>query len=640
MKKIAPIIAILFVAIFAFSSSVFAQSSLESYTDRLLATLDQEINTINDFVSIYDRADFDSEFGISLFQSKINLYRSSFLSLLAFYSSALPADAPLELKNAVNLAQGGTEQIIQGINVIDSALDTRSNTELQRGQNLLNNGTDQVNSAIKKYNAWVDSYNTEIQAQGGEPLDTSSLGANSAFATTWKYAKPLAYLYVYLFVAGLILTFVFRARLKSLISGKTKEFKGAPVYGIHLVLLFPYLYTLLVFLILIVWDIALIGILYITYSPSIHLGILIGIVVVVLGTAWAILKGFFAAKKRNILGTKIIREDQPKIWEICDRIAKEVGTKPVDEIYISPQPGIGVHLSGGLFSLLIARTKRTLTIGMPSISSLSISEMEAILAHEFGHFSNKDTAWNSLTFTMGGALQNTWETIPKPSGGDGFSLVALVIALNPALWILAAYRILFNVMTSGFSRIREVLADKTAIALFGYQNFTNGLMRVARNDYVFSSYFVPEMLKMLTEEGKMYTNIFQTMDQTYKSIKQNHLTDIDKSILEQEKPSIFDSHPAMKDRLAYAKQFEVQPEHKTDNADFKTLFKDWDNVSKNMSDLYTYYLAALTGNKKLIDPNMCKRCGGEFREGFILPNGLCAECDKLEKDSEGKNEQQ
>ncbi|MCD6337045.1 MAG: M48 family metalloprotease [Candidatus Marinimicrobia bacterium] len=597
MKKSILIIAMLFIALFASSSSAFAQSSLENYTDRLLATLDQEIDTINDFVSVYERADFDSELDISLFQSKINSYRSDFNSYLSFYKSSLPANAPSDLKSAVSTAQRGTELIIQGINAIDSALDSRSNAELQRGQNLLNNGTDQVNNAITKYNAWVDSYNAEIQAQGGEPLDTSSFGADSTFATTWKYAKPLAYLYLYLFVAGLILTFAFRARLKSLAKGKTKEFKGAPIYGIHLLLLFPYLYALLAFLVLVVWDIALIGILYVTYSPRIHLGILIGIGVVVLGTGWAILKGFFAAKKRNILGTKITSEDQPKIWEVCDRIAKEVGTKPVDEIYISPQPGIGVHLSGGLFSLLIGRTKRTLTIGMPSISSLSVSEMEAILAHEFGHFSNKDTAWNSLTFTMGGALQNTWETIPKPSGGNGFSLVTLVIALNPALWILAAYRLLFSVMTSGFSRMREVLADKTAIALFGYQNFTNGLMRVARNDYVFSSYFVPEMLKMLTEEGKMYTNIFQTMDQTYKSIKQNHLADIDKSILEQEKPSIFDSHPSLKDRMAYAKQFEVQPEHKTDNADFKTLFKDWGNVSKNMSDLYTYYIAILTGHK-------------------------------------------
>lgn len=631
MKIFSKITLIILLATFGFASNAFAQSGLTNYTEQLLSNFDREIDTVNDFVSAYQNADFENDFSVSLFQQKLPSYRNSFNGFLNFYKTATPSDVPTELREAVNLAITGTEQIIRGINSIDSALDNRSNTELQRGQDSLNAGTAQVNNAISKYNSWVDTHNAQVKAEGGTPITTTAdIGADSAFSTTWGYAKPLAYIYVYLFIAGLILSFIFRSRLKSLVSGKTKEFKGAPFYGLHLVALFPYLYALLAFCLLIVWDIALIGILYVTNAERIHLGILIGIAVVVFGTAWAILKGFFAGRKRNVLGTKITREEQPKIWETCDKIAKEVGTKTVDEIYISPQPGIGVHLSGGLFSLLIGRTKRTLTIGMPSISALSISEMEAILAHEFGHFSNKDTAWNSLTFTMGGALQNSLETIPKPWGG-GANLSTLIIALNPALWILIGYRILFSVVTSGFSRMREVFADKTAIALYGYKNFTNGLMRVARNDYVFSSYFVPDMLKMLTEEGKMYTNIFHTMDQTYKSIESNKLTDIDKSILDQEKSSMFDSHPLMKDRMSYAKHFEVEQKHKTDAAEFKTLFKNWDEVSKSMSDLYTYYIAVLTGNKKLVSPNMCKKCGNEYREGFILENGLCAECDRQEK---------
>lgn len=596
MKNLFKIALLGLTMIFALTPSAFAQSDLTNYTERLLNNFEQEIDTVNNFVSAYENADFENDFSISTFQSKLGPYKNSFNGFLSFYKTATPSDAPSELRDSVNLAIAGTEQILRGINSIDSALDNRSNDELQRGQDLLNAGTAQVNSAISKYNAWVDSHNTQVKAEGGTPITTSDIGADSAFSSTWAYAKPLAYIYVYLFVAGLILSFIFRTRLKSLVSGKAKEFKGAPLYGLHLVALFPYLYALLAFCLLIVWDIALIGILYVTSAERIHLGILIGIVVVVFGTAWAILKGFFAGKKRNVLGTKITKEDQPKIWETCDKIAKEVGTKTVDEIYISPQPGIGVHLSGGLFSLLIGRTKRTLTIGMPSISALSISEMEAILAHEFGHFSNKDTAWNSLTFTMGGALQNSFETIPKPWGG-GANLSTLIIALNPALWILIGYRILFSVVTSGFSRMREVFADKTAIALYGGSNFTNGLMRVARNDHVFSSYFVPDMLKILTEEGKMYTNIFQTMDQTYKSIESNKLVDIDKSILAQEKSSMFDSHPLLKDRMEYAKHFEVGQKHKTEVAEFKTLFKNWDEVSKNMSDLYTYYIAVLTGHK-------------------------------------------
>jgi Zn-dependent protease with chaperone function len=229
------------------------------------------------------------------------------------------------------------------------------------------------------------------------------------------------------------------------------------------------------------------------------------------------MKGFFAGKKRSVFGIPVTRAEQPEVWETCDKAAKRVGTIRVDKIYISPQPGIGVHLSGGLLSLLIGRAKRTLTIGLGSIPCLSISEGEAILAHEFGHFSNKDTAWNSLTFTMAGALQNTLITMPNPWNSSGW--IKLTSALNPALWVLLGYRFLFAVVTSGFSRTREVFADKTAIGLYGYKNFVTGLMKVGRNDYLFSGHLVPQMVKILTEEGKIFTNLFYVLEQMHKSME-------------------------------------------------------------------------------------------------------------------------
>lgn len=634
MKTYIKFTLVILLVIFGFANFVFAQSDLKNYTEQLLSNFDKEIDTINNFSDAYQKADFQNDFSVSLFKSSIKTYKNSFNGYLSFYRTSL-SSAPTELKDIVNTAISGTEQIISGLDSINNALNNQDNAELQRGENLLNGGTSQVNGAIKKYNSWVDTQNTQAQTSQSSSVSSDDLGIGSAFSSTFHYGKPLLYLYIYLIIAGYILSTNFRTKLKKLVSGKIQStsFKGTALYGLHLIVLFPYLYILLAFSVLLVWDFALVGILIISNAERIPLALPIALLVVVLGSFWAILKGFFGSKKRNILGVPLKREEQPKVWELCDKVAKEVGTKSVDEIFLSPQPGIGVHLSGGLFSLLIGRTKRTLTIGMGSISSLSTSQMEAILAHEFGHFSNKDTAWNSLTFTMAAALQNTLSTMPTPwnSGDSGY--MKAVAALNPALWVLLGYRLLFSVVTSGFSRMREVFADKTAIALYGYKNFTDGLMKVARNDYVFSSYFVPDMIKMLTEEGKMYTNLFHTMDQTYESIEQTKLTDIDKSILDQEKSSMFDSHPLMKDRMSYANHFEVNAKHATNNNDFKNEFVNWDEVSKSMSDLYTYYLAVLTGNKKLVSPNMCKKCGSEFREGFILENGLCVECDKLEKDN-------
>ncbi len=418
-----------------------------------------------------------------------------------------------------------------------------------------------------------------------------------ALRSTQFYGKPLLFLYAYLLIAGFILSWNFRSKLTRLVKGaiEARGFRGTALYGLHLTVLYPYLYALLAYSIILVWDFALVSFWVVSNLGRIPIILIIVLVIVVIGSFWAILKGFFGSKKRNVFGIQLKREAQPQIWQLCDKVAREVETKTVDEIFLSPQPGIGVHLSGGLFSMLFGRTKRTLTIGMPSISALSISEMEAILAHEYGHFSNKDTAWNSLTFTMAAALHNALLAMPSPWNAGGSIWMIVTSALNPALWVLKGYELLFSVVTAGFSRMREVFADRTAIALYGQQNFCDGLLKVARNDHIFVSYFHPEMLRMLTEEKKMYVNVFDSMAQTLVFNDAARLADINKSIISNEHRSTFDSHPLLKDRLSYARYFEVEAKYATENDYFKGLFVDWNDVSQNMSDLYTQYVALLAG---------------------------------------------
>ncbi len=378
------------------------------------------------------------------------------------------------------------------------------------------------------------------------------------------------------------------------------KFTGTGFYGLHLILLYPYLYILLLFSVLLVWDFASLLIMLVSILPRIPIALLIAIPVVVISSIWAIIKGFIGSKKTKDLSIPITSKEQPDIWSICDGVAREVGTRPLDKIMLSPNSGIGVHLEGGLFRLFIGRTKRVLTIGLPSISNITYSEMKAILAHEFGHFSNKDTAWSSFTYTMAASLQNTLAVMPSPQKTEGSNYLTVVSALNPALWVLLGYKFMFQVFTSGFSRMREVFADKTAISLYGYKNFTDGLMKIARNDYVFSQYFTNKLIEMMRESGQVYTNIYQFMEETNQSLGKDGkkiLDNVESEILNEEKASKFDSHPLLRERLGYAKQFEVESKYKTEKKLFSQAFKRWDTVSKEMSDLYTYFIGTLIGYK-------------------------------------------
>jgi Zn-dependent protease with chaperone function len=68
--------------------------------------------------------------------------------------------------------------------------------------------------------------------------------------------------------------------------------------------------------------------------------------------------------------------------------------------------------------------------------------LQAILGHEYGHLSNKDTSWS--------VNGRCW------SAGGWFARVALI---NPGRWVVCGYLLLFGFVTSGFSRMREVFAD-------------------------------------------------------------------------------------------------------------------------------------------------------------------------------------
>ena len=120
---------VILLVIFGFANFVFAQSDLKNYTEQLLSNFDKEIDTINNFSDAYKKADFQNDFSISLFKSSIKTYKNSFNGYLSFYRTSL-SSAPTELKDIVNTAISGTEQIISGLDSINNALNNQGYSQI------------------------------------------------------------------------------------------------------------------------------------------------------------------------------------------------------------------------------------------------------------------------------------------------------------------------------------------------------------------------------------------------------------------------------------------------------------------------------------------------------------------------------
>lgn len=419
------------------------------------------------------------------------------------------------------------------------------------------------------------------------------------FRLSFGWSDALLYLVVAAAIYGLIAAVA--SSLNKRFNAAVDEFMGgnkpdlAPrrgllrTFGLLLLVLLPYLFFLLLFSVFIAGVFGLYGFWAVSLLPRVPIAILIGLAIVVLGTAAAFFIGMyrlFFPPRPQTFGVEVAMQEQPEAWDLARKVAADVGTKPVDRIVITPDPGVSVHLDGSLLATLFGGGHRVLQIGVPSIHTLSVNELRAILAHEYGHFSNRDTQWSTFTYAMSNGLIAAFRATPGPikQEGGGGGWIALVMALNPAYWTLLLFLRLFFNATGAFSRIREVMADVRAMKLYGGESFRNGLEKVVFNDALFATVVQGEVVPALAKQNKTVAD-FSAMMTFVKSDLSHKQQEQIKSSIAAEGPSAYDSHPPVSTRLKYSQRFSMGKTER-DERDAAALFSGWHGLNEKLADLY------------------------------------------------------
>src|SRR5205807_10058326 len=84
--------------------------------------------------------------------------------------------------------------------------------------------------------------------------------------------------------------------------------------------------------------------------------------------------------------------------------------------YLSPQVNAGVFYSRSLLDLSYP-VRKNLVIGLGLVNALNVNEFKAVLAHEFGHFSQSATALGVYVYTATSILadmvwgRDAWDEI-------------------------------------------------------------------------------------------------------------------------------------------------------------------------------------------------------------------------------------
>ena len=190
-------------------------------------------------------------------------------------------------------------------------------------------------------------------------------------------------------------------------------------------------------------------------------------------TATSGLRASFISVPNPEVERKLSREEAPGLWEVAYEVAEKVGTRPVDEIWLLGSADLAVTERGSFVRKMRDRAKRVLVLGTGAIDKMDQGAFRAILAHEYGHFQNRDTAGGDISMRVTASMDRFIEKIIERGKIRWWDI---------AIRFLKTYYVMYHRISFGASRLQEVMADRVAVKAYGAAAFKRGLEHVIRRD--------------------------------------------------------------------------------------------------------------------------------------------------------------
>lgn len=279
----------------------------------------------------------------------------------------------------------------------------------------------------------------------------------------------------------------------------SKEFKAGLIKSIAAIVFFIVFYACitLLFTALTIFLVYAGGMLVIAYPRWITLIIGAGMASFGILVLIFLLKFIFQTRKvdRSHL-QEITRTDEPELFKLVYEIATQVGTQIPKKIYLSFDVNAAVFYDSSFWSMFFP-VKKNLLIGMGLINTVSKEELKAILAHEFGHFSQRTMKVGSYVYNVNNVIFNMLydnesynQLVEKWSSIHGFLSIFVVIAvkINQVIqWLLKIMYQIININYMSLSREMEFHADEIAANITGCQPLKNALLRTNLTQYAYNS---------------------------------------------------------------------------------------------------------------------------------------------------------
>ncbi|MCA1966679.1 MAG: M48 family metallopeptidase [Flavobacterium sp.] len=230
-----------------------------------------------------------------------------------------------------------------------------------------------------------------------------------------------------------------------------------------------------------------------------------------------LLKFLFKRNKTDLSNfTEVKRSEEPKLFAFIDEIVAKTKTNFPKKVFLSTEVNASVFYDSSFWSMFLP-IRKNLHIGMGLVNSVTHDELKAILAHEFGHFSQRTMKVGSFVYNVNQIIYNMlydndsyrnliqkWANV---SGYFSIFVAAAVKIIQGIQWILQKMYSIVNKSYMALSREMEFHADEVAANVTGYMPLKTSLLRMDLADKSYNS--VLQFYENKYNEGWISENIFK-----------------------------------------------------------------------------------------------------------------------------------
>ena len=273
---------------------------------------------------------------------------------------------------------------------------------------------------------------------------------------------------------------------------------------------------------------AAVGLNYVLWiNGRIHFGAALGALAVFVGIIQAL--AAMRIKHEDPFGLDITTSE-PQLAAKVAEVAETVGAEPPDAIYLVPDVNAFVSEQSSWLGLRVK--KRVLGVGLPLLHVTTVSEFQAILGHEFGHFAGGDTKLGALVYRGHEAARSL---------ATNFSEGAVSV-------VFVSYAKLMHRVSGSVSRQQEIAADRFAVKAYGSRALSGALAKLDDAATAFEQYGQLYIAPLFLNE--VYpADLFGGFIRVYQDPARIEERSEAVRAMAQREPSPYDTHPTPSVRL-------------------------------------------------------------------------------------------